>query len=180
MSSNKKLAQVFHFDLYGRRQEKYNFLLENDLQSIPWQELTPQAPDYFFVPKDFSFKEEYKKGFSIAELFPVNSSGVKTHNDDNLVSFTPFAENNQKYNYRPFDIRFINYDLKKVVRHRYNVMQHFLKGENLGLITTRQQNTFDFQHIVVAKNIVDMCALSSQTKETGYIFPLYLYQENFG
>ncbi|MDR0543688.1 MAG: hypothetical protein LBH19_15980, partial [Dysgonamonadaceae bacterium] len=37
-----------------------------------------------------------------------------------------------------------------------------------------------FQHIVVAKNIVDMCALSSQTKETGYIFPLYLYQENFG
>ncbi|MDR1384625.1 MAG: hypothetical protein LBJ67_12405 [Planctomycetaceae bacterium] len=63
MNTDKKLAQVFHFDLYGKRQEKYNFLLENNLQSISWSELTPNEPNYFFVPKDFSSQQEYKRGF---------------------------------------------------------------------------------------------------------------------
>ena len=29
--SKDKLAQVFHFDLYGKREDKYDFLNENDL-----------------------------------------------------------------------------------------------------------------------------------------------------
>ena len=64
-TNNKNLAQIFHFDLYGRRQEKYSSLLENDLQTVNWQQLQPAAPDYFFVPKDFSLKEKYEKGFKI-------------------------------------------------------------------------------------------------------------------
>jgi len=177
MEHNKKLAQVFHYDLYGKRAEKYDFLLNNTLQTVPWHELELTAPQYFFVPKDFSLKGEYEKGFKIDELFTVNTSGVKTHNDDELIDFKPFVENNQSYLYRPFDMRFINYDLKKVVRPRFQIMQHFLKGENVGLITCRQQSTFDFQHIFVTENVTDMCSVSSQTKETGYIFPLYLYCE---
>ena len=182
MSKNKsqKLARVFHFDLYGKRKEKYDFLLENSLESVQWKELDFNDENYFFVPKDFSLKDEYEKGFKIDELFIINTSGVKTHNDDDLVSFIPFDEHNQKYDYRPFDTRFICYDLKKVVRPRISVMKHFIDRENIGLVTCRQQSTFDFQHVFVTKLISDMCNVSSQTKETGYIFPLYLYIDTYG
>jgi hypothetical protein len=37
---NKKPAQVFHFDLYGKREDKYNFLTENSISSIDWTELS--------------------------------------------------------------------------------------------------------------------------------------------
>ena len=177
MEKDKKLAQIFHFDLYGKRQEKYNFLDDNTLSSVQWTELQPAAPDYFFVPKDFSLKEEYEKGFKIDELFTVNSSGVKTHNDDELVNFNPFPENNQRYSYRPFDVRFINYDLKKVVRHRFQVMQHFLKGENVGLCLMRSLiDTEILSSVYVTINMMDINFYRFQS----YIFPLYLYYENFG
>lgn len=45
---------------------------------------------------------------------------------------------------------------------------------NLGLIITRQ-SSLDWRHIVVVKNIGDMCTVSAQSRECGYLFPLYLY-----
>jgi predicted helicase len=175
--TKNKLAEVYHFDLYGKRNEKFSFLLNNTLKTVKWQQIKYFNHNCFFVPKDFELKEEYEKGFKINELLPVNSSGVKTHNDANLVSFIPFPENNQPFAYRPFDTRYINYDLKKVQRHRYKVMQHFIKRGNVGLLTCRQQSTFDFQHLFVSNSITDICAVSLQTSETTYVFPLYLYVE---
>ncbi|MCL1943182.1 MAG: N-6 DNA methylase [Candidatus Azobacteroides sp.] len=214
-------AKVFHCDLYGFRNNKYDFLLNNTLKSVKWEQLKFEDDNYFFVPKDFSFQKEYEKGFKIGELFPINSSGIKTQRDDASIKFTQeecnIIKNDiinlsnqelaQKYgfvdvrdwtmnearkdlltnsiifnkiHYRPFDFRFMNYTgkTKGVMGYpRFETMKHFIKGENLGLITCRQQSTFDFQHVLITKNIADMCSISLQTKETGYIFPLYLYPE---
>ncbi|MCR5115629.1 MAG: N-6 DNA methylase [Bacteroidales bacterium] len=74
-------AQVLHRDLYGIRKSKYEFLETHDLATLDWNLLQPQAPQYFFVPKDFSAQEEYEKGFKIDELFFNNVSGIKTSND---------------------------------------------------------------------------------------------------
>ena len=57
MKKDKKLAQVFHYDLYGKRAEKYSFLLNNNLHTVPWRELELSEPQYFFVAKDFSMKK---------------------------------------------------------------------------------------------------------------------------
>jgi predicted helicase len=81
--------------------------------------------------------------------------------------------------YRPFDFR--NSVLQKqsggfIGRSRYDTSKHFLRN-NLGLITVRQQSTFDFQHILATKFMIESGAISLQTKEWGYIFPLYLYPE---
>jgi predicted helicase len=170
-----ELAKVFHCDLYGKRSEKFVFLRNHRLQTIKWQKLTFSDANYFFVPKDFNQKNEYEKGFKIDELFPVNTTGVKTHDDANLVSFVPFTENNQRYAYRHLDVHYINYDLKKVQRHRNEVMKHFLAGENVGLLTCRQQTMFDFHHVLVSKEIADIGVLSTRPSESAYVFPLYLY-----
>lgn len=174
-SKGKKLADVYYRDLYGKRENKYDFLNEHNLLNSDFQQLKPVDPYYFFIPKDFGAKRQYDKGFRVDELFNVNTSGIKTHNDDELVSFAEFdTRYNEPYLYRPFDIRFINYDLSKVVRHRYSVMQHMLKP-NIALCTSRQQSTTDFQHVLVVNGLCDMCTISLQTRETTYCFPLYIY-----
>lgn len=76
--------------------------------------------------------------------------------------------------YRPFDLRYTYYDYNLQRRASYNTTKH-LVNDNLALITCRQQSSFDFQHILVSNCITERCTVSLQTKETGYVFPLYLY-----
>ena len=235
-------CQVFHFDLYGTREQKYDYLRQHDLTTVEWQQLTPQAPSFFFVPKDFSLQEEYDKGFRIDELMKVNACGIVTARDAMLVSYSPaileqvrkdFATLSEdafreKYSikdsqewtyqgakedaknaqivpisYRPFDNQYVLYSPKSkgiTSRPRYDIMRHFLYGYyrdtegiekgthssssavqeegNIGLVICKQQSTFDFQHIFVSEQITDKCTISAQTKEAGYVFPLYLYPES--
>jgi predicted helicase len=174
----KELGQIFHTEFHGKRDVKYDSLNANSLKSIVWNTLDANAPNYFFINKNFDDRENYEKGFKVDELIPTNTSGIKTHNDKNLVSFTPFGSFNQKYHYRIFDERNICYDLKQVLRNRYNVMHHMInKDDNIALITTRQGSTFDFQHVFVSKQLVDINSISLQTKEISFVFPLYLYPD---
>ena len=133
MTDKEHSCQIFHFDLFGTRKEKYEFLDSHSLDDVEWTELHPQAPQYFFVPKDFSLREEYEKGFCIDELMKVNTNGVKTHNDKELISIEKFATNtNQRFYYRPFDNRWIDYDLSKVKRHRYSAQGDFSVDDPYG------------------------------------------------
>lgn len=175
----KKLGEIYHSELYGSRDVKFNQLASNSFSSINWEKLIPEDPDYFFVPKNFTGSNIYETGISINELFDNSTSGVKTHHDSELVSFIPFStKTNNKYYYRPFDTRYIDYDVSKVVRHRYDVMKHMLV-QNLSLLTCRQQTTFDFQHVLITDTLSDICSVSLQTGESTYVYPLYKYDSSY-
>lgn len=85
--------------------------------------------------------------------------------------------------YRLFDIRYTYYPFESINEiiprgdSRKGLMANLLK-DNIAIQVCKQQSSFDFQHVFITKNIADMCTLSTQTKETGYIFPLYLYHED--
>ena len=83
-----ELGKVFHKDLYGLRQQKYDFLDGATLENVGYEEMKPMAPMYFFVPKDFGLEEEYKKGIKIDELFPLTLLGPNSHRDDFAVCHT--------------------------------------------------------------------------------------------
>ena len=90
-TANKKdgtLAKVFHRDLYGERESKYQFLWQHNLEQSGFQELQPQAPLYFFVPKDYGLQAEYAKGFSVPKMFPLNGAGVGTKRDNLAIHFS--------------------------------------------------------------------------------------------
>lgn len=78
-------CEVYHFDLYGTREEKCNYLQTHNLSDVQWQQLNPQAPSFFFVPKDDALKEEYEKGFSISNLMKVNANGIVSSRDSLLI-----------------------------------------------------------------------------------------------
>lgn len=82
-----ELGKVFHYDLYGTRQLKYDFLIENSLRTIDYVELPNVLPNYFMVQKDFEALEKYKKGFLINELLPLNSLGLLTKRDSLAIDF---------------------------------------------------------------------------------------------
>ena len=87
--TKNELAQVFHHDLYGARESKYQFLWENNLAKVGFEELNPNAPQYFFVPKNYGLQTEYEKGFQLNDLFPVNSVGIVTARDNFTIHHTP-------------------------------------------------------------------------------------------
>jgi len=80
-------TSVKHSEILGSRGEKYNFLNDNSIETIDWKTLKALAPDYFFVPKDFSLKKIYETYFSLNDLFPFSNSGIKTHRDDFIIDF---------------------------------------------------------------------------------------------
>ncbi len=76
-----ELGRVFYKDLYGTRIDKYDFLQENSIQSVGYQELNPIAPNYFFVPKNFDLEDEYNGFFKIEDLFLKNGVGICSKRD---------------------------------------------------------------------------------------------------
>jgi len=77
---------VYYADMWGERGSKYKALFESDVESTDWQELIPSAPYFFFVTKDFSLKEEYDLGWSVADVLK-GVSGIETKRDAFAIDF---------------------------------------------------------------------------------------------
>lgn len=80
-------GKVFYCDVYGLRENKFNFLDDNRLETIKWKKLKPSHPNYFFVPKDIKLESEYKKFPSVTEMFQKWISGAETRQDAVMVQF---------------------------------------------------------------------------------------------
>ncbi len=101
---------------------------------------------------------------------------VKMAQDD-INKSGPIPEYVKPILYRPFDVRFTYYTGISRGFHcmpRSEVMQHMLKG-NLGLSVVRQVKASEWQHALIADNIIESCFISNRTSEISYLFPLYLY-----
>ena len=213
-----ELGKVFHYDLYGKRDDKYDFLIQNNISTVPYQQIPNIAPNYFMVQKDFSLESTYNQGIKIPELFQLNNVGIVTSRDsfvidkykdklekriqdffifskDDLQRIYLLKENKswkidhvkqmtgcfdgkltQKITYRPFDTQYIYYCDDMIERSRKDVMQHFLKGDNLGLIFKLGNAEEKSTSVMISQNIIDFRSWSRPGMQGGdYIAPLYLY-----
>lgn len=185
----QKLAQIHHYDLYGKRSDKTNFLYENTLDSIAWATLQPKSPFYLFIPQNESLRAEYEKGLSVKDIFKVSSVGVVTGKDSVLIASNEKQLEQQVkdfYNefdlkfvkniaYRPFDLMKVYYDTSKVTRPRFEVMQHFLQNDNVGLIYKRGFPNTQSGQGFATDSIIDFRSWSCSGMQGGdYISPLYL------
>ncbi|MGL2564209.1 N-6 DNA methylase [Helicobacter pylori] len=132
--------KIFYYDVYGERAEKYAFLAQNDLNSIEWLEIAPREPFYSLIPQETPLLEEYEQGFSVQEVFQISSVGIVTGKDKIFIANNTESLKEQvlKYcnefneqcvkdiHYRPFDIRKVYYDTKKLERARENTFKHML------------------------------------------------------
>ena len=84
----QQLGKVFYFDLQGKREMKYNFLLNKSINNIDFKELKPNKPFLFFVKSNNKDITTYNEGFSVNEIFEINSTGFISSNDELNISFT--------------------------------------------------------------------------------------------
>jgi predicted helicase len=82
-----ELGKVFHFDLFGKREVKYDFLTQKSISTIEYKPLQNISPNYFFAQKSFSDQNNYDKGFLVNELFPEFSLGLLTKKDKFITDF---------------------------------------------------------------------------------------------
>ncbi|EPZ72836.1 type ISP restriction/modification enzyme [Helicobacter pylori] len=202
--------KIHYYDVYGQRAEKYDFLARHDLNSIEWLELTPREPFYSLLPLETSLLNEYEQGFSVQDMFQVSSVGIVTGRDRIFIANNTESlkeqvlkycnEFNEQYikdiHYRPFDIRKVYYDTKKLERARENTLKHMLPPptnpktpnqtrKNVALNTPRQlkNNDKSWTQCFISSNINDQ-GLSSGGNGAGVNYPLYQlrdpnYTENF-
>ncbi len=90
-------------------------------------------------------------------------------------------KNIKKILYRPFDQRYTYYTGKSRgfhCRSRWEVMKHMIAGDNLGLITSRQQSQNQVWSLIGVTNLLmESSAISNKTREINYLFPLYIYPD---
>jgi type I restriction-modification system DNA methylase subunit len=88
-TGTKELANVYQADLWGMREQKYTYLSQQDIRSTEWELLHPESTqNFFFVPKNFTFTEEFNQYESLTTVFQNHSTGFETGCDRNLISFT--------------------------------------------------------------------------------------------
>jgi len=80
-------TKVFHAHLWGKREQKYTALEEKDISTTEWMEIEPESPFYLFIPQDKSAWKKYRQGWSLPDIFPVNSVGIVTARDHFVIDF---------------------------------------------------------------------------------------------
>ncbi len=219
-----ELGKTFHYDLFGKREMKYDFLIKNSLKTVSYKELSNTASNYFFVEKDFDEQKTYDKGFLVNEFFPINGAAITTAHDEFVIkeqkdellkSFQEFVnternidllhtkfnvkkkdgwnilqgfdnikkETNlnkyiQQISLRPFDDKYIFYEDKLVWRTVRKVMQHFIKGQNIGLVTVSKQPLNNpTSYYFLTRNMISNGYIRSDSVSIDSLFPLYLYPD---
>lgn len=86
--SKTDLGKIYHYEIKGGRDYKYEILTDLKWDVSLYKELEPSNPYFFFVPKNEKGKEDYNDGFAVSELFINKSSGSASANDTLNISFT--------------------------------------------------------------------------------------------
>ena len=184
-----ELAQVYHCDLFGGRDAKYQFLWENSIKSVAYCELPNNSPMYYMVPKNFDKENQYNAGINVKELFRDSSMGVTTGADSKMVSFTnQFSDEltgnyTVIYSYRPFDSRYIYYNTGYLARSRNEFMKELINEDNLGICMVRRDRGEIVTTPFYTKTITDKCIVSSLDNANIfllYTFPQANYQKTIG
>jgi len=108
-----ELSRIFHSELFGRREIKYDTLTEKTWNNTEWRILDVDPPNYFYTPKNFDNAAIYDAGFKFDLLFSNNNAGIQTKRDDFVYQYTSEEIKNLIY-----DIYNLNED---EIRQKYKV-----------------------------------------------------------
>lgn len=87
IKQSNELAKVYHAELFGLRKNKFEYLNNNEFDTVEYKDLEPVEPYYFFVPKDFNNDIDYNNGMKLTDIFQEYNSGIQTKNDPISIHF---------------------------------------------------------------------------------------------
>lgn len=90
-SGDEEQCKVFHQELWGLREKKYDWLEEHNVETTEWTEISVVSPDSYFFPMDYTQDELYSTFWSVTDIFPIQSVGIATGKDRIAIAWTPEA-----------------------------------------------------------------------------------------
>ena len=185
---------IQHFDLFGKREFKYEFLNSNSLNSINWNSIKSDNENCFFTSIDLSTDKGYLKYISIADLMPLSNSGIQTKRDAVNIHFNKNDAQNiindfkilnidkikKKYNLpedgRDWTIAFAKKDIQNdVIIHReqyrpFDYRFSFYTGKSKGIVAYPRQIVS--KHIIGQKND-SLCLMRQFFQDANFSHILY-------
>lgn len=123
-SKQEEYAEVYYADTLEmgllKREEKYRFLEENNLDTINWHKLEPRSPFYFFVPHEDVKRFKSLGEFKINEIFEIGVTGIVTARDKLVIGFTEEEVENKIKEFLD-DKKFSDSD----IREKYNLQDNY-------------------------------------------------------
>jgi len=102
-TGQKKETKIYHKDLLGLREEKYQYLNNHLIDDSELAVITPQPEEFYFIPKDYSLKSKYDSWFALDEIFEQFVSGVETKRDDLVVDYKKESVSNRILSFANLD-----------------------------------------------------------------------------
>ena len=160
-NKEKKKSLIYQADLYGLRQEKYNWLDQKVFNIENYKKIKPLSPWYFFVPRNTSHIQRYLKWKKINEIFPINVTGIVTARDNFVIGFDKFEIKNRMLQFKnlalPDEIVKDTYKLKDTRSWKLSLARNKL-SEDKNWDTYYQKilyRPFDIRYIYYTKIMVD-------------------------
>jgi predicted helicase len=81
-------CSIFYAEFWGTREKKYEQLLSSEINDLSWKKIITKSPYFLFIPQDTDLMPEYEGGWKLTDIFPQNSTGIKTHRDHFVIDFS--------------------------------------------------------------------------------------------
>ena len=117
-NKEQKGSKIYHADLYGLRQEKYDWLDKNEFLKENYLLVKSQAPYYFLGKHDTETIKKYLDWKKVNEIFPINSVGIVTARDKLTIKWSKYEMWNTVLNFIKMEPEMARqaYDLGRDVR----------------------------------------------------------------
>ncbi|HSE83763.1 MAG TPA: type ISP restriction/modification enzyme [Thermodesulfobacteriota bacterium] len=189
-------CKVFYHDLYGTREHKNSYLMENDIDTVKWDELNIEefntefrktkwgknrfAEDlnYFVPTTNVSMMKDYGDFWGMTEIFREHHGGVKTHRDHFVIGSEPneLLVNFQKFIKNDIDFAKKELKLKNTVDFNIEQVKQKLKDTDISnYIIDFDYRPFDIRKIIYHPDLVDRDRYSImqhllRSKNIGFVF----------
>ncbi|MBU1116893.1 MAG: helicase [Bacteroidetes bacterium] len=156
------MAKVYHSEIYGLRERKYDWLNKHDIKNVKWNELEPNSEFYLFIPQDQRLQKKYQTYSKITEIFPLNNTGIVTKRDSFVIGFNK-NEINQRiriFSDKSLSDEFVSKSLKLPLRDKdkwdlHEARKHFYRNKDLeDYYTHIQYRPFDKKWIFYHPTLV--------------------------
>ncbi len=158
---NKKGNKVYHCDIQGLRNEKYDWLEKKPFKTKDYETLKPVPPWYFLSKKNFEVIKEYENWKRIDEIFPINTSGIKTHRDSLVISYSLKDLENRMNQFRSlkFDDEFIRATFNVKDTDEWSLKEARIKASKDAdfneKICTIDYRPFDVRYIIYSEDVIE-------------------------
>jgi predicted helicase len=156
-----KGCKIFYRDIFGLCEIKYDWLNKNHFRIKDYEKLHPETPWYFFIKRDTKEIEHFTKWPSVLEIFPTNSTGIKTHRDDFVIAFKASELENRirQFVNLQFPDEFVKdaYKIKETSTFKISNVRKIMNGdiELHEKILPISYRPFDSRFIVYSDDIID-------------------------